>query len=193
MKKANQILVLLLLLSASCKPQTIERELGKCINKELQESNKIYNIKNIKIDYYRSISKVEKFLIKKSVLEDNDRESYISLFTLLQNNESIYDTIKYYGAFDILQRDGIYFESHFTINAVCLKCPFEIVKNGELDKKSSLYAQANTGDELEIIGIVDPEKVKNLINIIAENGDFVKIEYRAPIIMYILLEMGKPK
>jgi len=181
----NKIAIILMIFSSlfaiSCKSQgnIVEIKLQKCINTRINNGNYKTNKSTTSIHFYKVISNIESYFIEKNILNDVSKEGYLKAINKIFNNENKFYKEIYNDIVKIMNKEnynGLYFSS-----AVLQDCPSYII-NSEKEIPKSLINQYTAMEKLYASGPYEQDYVNELVTKVSDK-DFIKIVYRAPIII----------
>ena len=177
--KTKFLILLLILINISCSGQEneIEEELQNCVIQELKD------LRPESTNFYGIMIEMEKRMIEKGILKDNDRKDYQNMFdSMAKGSERIEEF--YNENIEYLDQNFPFYL--FLANDIIFnQCPFKVSSQ---TKEQKIYKQGELQNKVMESGFDNLELNKRLIKNV-EEPDFRKSVYRAPVIYLALINM----
>ncbi|MDB9837115.1 hypothetical protein OAC51_09495 [Flavobacteriaceae bacterium] len=165
-----------------------EHELMSCVNNGISSNLEFINGKD-PFDVYAFLLAIENNIQNQNLLQRVNGIGYKVLFdNILKHKKSKYR--KLYKSLNRLSDSiGFEYQIYSTTRFVLTKCPYEVFFEDERTDHSFMYKHILLLNKLEAQGYKDILLLNQLIDNIDEES-FSKIEYRAPIILLVMINLN---
>jgi hypothetical protein len=177
--KTKFLILLIILINIACSDQEkeIEEELQNCVNQQLKD------LRPESTNFYGLMIEMEKRMIEKGILKNNNRKDYQDLFDSMASGSERIEEF-YIKNIEYLDQNFPFYL--FLANDIIFnQCPYKVSSQS---KELQIYKQGELQNRVMESGFNDLELNKRLIGNL-EESDFQKNVYRAPIIYLILINM----